>query len=42
MKVDNLQKGLEYYNKALEKKEEDTNALEQKIQSVEKQLGREA
>jgi tetratricopeptide (TPR) repeat protein len=42
MKVDNLKKGLEYYNKALEKKEEDTKALEQKIQSVEKQLGREA
>jgi tetratricopeptide (TPR) repeat protein len=42
MKVDNLQKGLEYYRKALKEKEADTKALEQKIQSVEKLLGRDA
>jgi tetratricopeptide (TPR) repeat protein len=42
MKVDNPKKGLQYYRKSLEKKGEDTKALEQKIQCVEKQLGRDA
>ena len=42
MKANNPKKGLQYYKKALEKKGEDTKALEQKIQSVEKQLGQDA
>jgi Tfp pilus assembly protein PilF len=42
MKVNNPKKGLQYYKKALEKKGEDTKALEQKIQSVEKQLAQDA
>jgi tetratricopeptide (TPR) repeat protein len=39
LKLNKPRKGLESYRKALEKKEEDKETLEQKIQSVEKQLG---
>jgi tetratricopeptide (TPR) repeat protein len=39
IKLNNPKKGLEAYRKALEKKGEKKEALEQKIQSVEKQLG---
>jgi tetratricopeptide (TPR) repeat protein len=42
LKVDNPQKGLQHYRKALKIKGEDTEALEQKIQSVEKELGGDA
>jgi tetratricopeptide (TPR) repeat protein len=38
LKVDNPQKGLECYRRALKKKGEEQETLEQKIQSVEKQL----
>jgi tetratricopeptide (TPR) repeat protein len=42
IKANNPKKGLQHYRKALQKKGEDTDtkALEQKIQSVEKQLGK--
>lgn len=42
MKANNPKKGLQYYKKSLEKKGEDTKALEEKIQSVEKQLDQDA
>jgi tetratricopeptide (TPR) repeat protein len=42
MKVNNPKKSLQYYKKSLEKKGEDTKALEQKIQSIEKQLAQDA
>ncbi len=42
VKVNNLKKSLQYYKKALEKKGENTKALEQKIRSVENQIGQDA